>query len=323
MKAKIITSTECLVSIDETIKNGFKKGYRMPFVCIDDLYSLKLGTTTYIVGHPASGKTEFLFERDIWLSKEYGLTHCIFTPETGRAEEIFIEIGHKWCGQTLEGKYAVDEKTKYRTLSQISNYFHIVEVSDAVTLDEILTLLSNYEKGKGVTINTLTIDPFNELQWDMNGLPRDMWLENTLGKVRRIAREQNKHITIITHPIESDRMYHKDGFSMCPTRNQYAGGQAWGRKGESMFAIWRPPSEGDKFRDEDGIPYQENEMHFVMQKTKPKGTGKLGKGVLYFDWKRSAYYEFIAGNKYYAGEYYKSNEGKQISNFELIEDEPF
>jgi hypothetical protein len=37
-------------------------------------------------------------------------------------------------------------------------------------------MVDDYEKKMGININTLTIDPFNELQWDMNGLPRDMWL---------------------------------------------------------------------------------------------------------------------------------------------------
>jgi len=312
----IYTSTECIHDIDKLIQAGYQKGYRMPFYCLDDLYSIKLGATSYYCGHEYSGKTEFLLERDVWLSKEFGLSHCIFTPETGNRSEIFLEIAHKWCGKPLIGKYAIPEEERYKVLRTISQYFHIIDVPDDISLEQIFKLLDTYEQRIGVNINTLTIDPFNELQWNLGGLPRDMWLENTLGDIRRQARKRNKHITIITHPIESDRLYHKDGYHLPPSRKQYAGGQAWARKGESMLAIWRPPAE---LPDEHGIPYQDNEAHIIIQKSKPKGTGKIGRAIIYFDWQRSAYYEFVGGQKYYAGEFYKSEQFNQLEQI----DEPF
>lgn len=307
----IYNSSQRVTEIDALIAKGYTKGYRMPFHCLDDLYSIKLGSTSYYCGHEYSGKTEFLFERDIWLSQNFGLTHCIFTPETGNVDEIFLELAHKWIGQTLVGNFAVNEKTRYKALQDISRYFHIISVDNEVTLQDIFGMLDEYEKKLGININTLTIDPFNELQWNLNGLPRDMWLENTLGDIRRQARKRNKHITIITHPIESDRLYHKDGYMLPPTRKQYAGGQGWARKGESMVTIWRPPSNQN---DEDGIPYAENEVHIMVQKSKPKGTGKLGKGVLYFDWQKSRYFEYVLGKKYYAGEYYDTDEYKAVKS---------
>ena len=316
----IYNSSQRITEIDSLISKGFQKGYQMPFACLDDLYSVKLGATSYYCGHEYSGKSEFLFERDVWLSKKFGLTHCIFSPETGSVDDILCEIAHKWIGKPLIGPFKVDEKTKYKALQAISPYFHIVSVDKEVSLKQIFTMVDDYEKKMGININTLTIDPFNELQWDMNGLPRDMWLENTLGDIRRQARQRNKHITIITHPIESDRLYHKDGYMLPPSRKQYAGGQAWARKGESMVAIWRPPHDQ---KDTDGIPYEPNECHIIVQKSKPKGTGKLGLGILYFDYKRSAYFEYVAGSKYYAGEYYESQEYKTIKGLEVKDNEPF
>jgi hypothetical protein len=335
-KANIVTSTEKMYEIEELISKGYSKGYRMPFYCMDELYSMKLGATSYIVGHEYSGKSELSFELMVWLSKKYGLSHCIFSPETGNSQEIFAEIAHKWLGKPIIGEYAVSKEQVNKVLQTISRHFHVIEVDEEIDLETILDLLATYEKKIGYSINTVTIDPFNELQWNMNGLPRDMWLENTLGKIRRVARKENKHITIVTHPIESDRMYHKEGFWLSPTRKQYAGGQGWARKGESMIAFWRPPfenSNGESFLDEHGIPYEKNEAHFIVQKSKPKGTGKLGKAILYFDWQKSAYYETIGTKKYYAGEWYLEHEecqppiGKNINpvefDFNNREENPF
>ena len=76
-------------------------------------------------------------------------------------------------------------------------------------------------------------------------------------------------------------------------------------------------------KDTDGIPYEPNECHIIVQKSKPKGTGQLGLGVLYFDFVKSAYFEYVAGVKYYAGEYYESLEYKNIKGLEVKDKEPF
>ena len=317
MQIKIYNSIERITEINALVTKGYVKGYRMPFRCLDNLYSLKLGATTYFVGHEYSGKTEFVLERDIWLSKQFGLVHCIFTPETGRSEEIYLELCHKWTGRYWYGKTAMTDKERLQALKELSPYFHIIESEGEISMDEIFKAMDDHEVRTHIKFNTLTIDPFNELKWDLGGLPRDMWLEATLGKVRRRARDKNIHITIVTHPIESDRLYdQKEGYWLPPTRKQYAGGQAWPRKGESMAAIWRPPysdTDPTKYRDEDGIPYEHNEMHFIMQKSKPKGTGSIGLGVLYFDREQSRYYELYGADKLYAGEFYQKYEAPKQS----------
>lgn len=295
--------------INAKANEGFVRGYSMPFHCMNELYSRKLGCTTYICGHEYSGKTEIELEIDVWLAKRHGLSTLIFTPETGSVEEIFLEIGHKWCGKPLIGKYAISEGERFKVLMEIQQYFHVVEVDKPISYNEIIAKMSQYENDYGLTIQNIVIDPFNELKHDLQGQPRDLWLEDFLGHVRRSARELKKHITIITHPRDSDRLYHKDGYLLASTRKDYAGGQAWPRKGESMIAFWRPPQNAT---DEHGMPYADNEAHFTVQKAKPKGIGSLGTAVIYFDFKRSAYFEFVNGKKYYAGEY----ENEQQSQIE-------
>jgi hypothetical protein len=310
--------------IADKIKQGYVKGLQMPFKCIDDLYSVKMGCVSYFVGHEYSGKTEFILERDVWLAKQFNQVSLIFTPETGDVDDIFLEICHKWCGKPLIGKHKISEAERLSVMQQVAQYFHVIQVDDELTFDALIEEYKIYESQNNIKINLITIDPFNELQWDLKGLPRDMWLENTLGKVRRTARNENIHFTIITHPIESDRLYSKEGYLLAPSRKQYAGGQAWARKGESMISIHRPHVG----LSDEAVMIRENQMQFTMQKAKPKGIGQLGIADLYFDWKRSAYYEEINGKNYYAGEYYASlltDPLKDTSNFDYshLEDSPF
>jgi len=322
----ILKIEDKLASVMNLIHTGYVRGYEMPFKCLNELYTRKLGHTTYIVGHEFNGKTEFELEIDVWLAKKYKLKTAIFTPETGSVEDIILEIAHKWCGKSLMGNY-VGENEKMKILAEVSQYFFIIHSpDDEISFDELFDSLDVFENENNIFCANVVIDPFNEMKFDFNGLPRDVWLEKQLGMIRRKVRKDKRHITIITHPIESDRLYHKDGYLLPPSRKQYAGGQAWGRKGESMICINRPPAG----LDEHSNYHDENECNFIMQKAKPKGIGKIGEATLYFDWKRSAYYEFQDGRRYYAGELIEAdNKPKEQDKIEEHEytkiktDEPF
>lgn len=302
----IYSALERINEIGIKASQGYVKGYQMPFKCLDDLYSMKLGCTTYIVGHEYSGKTEFIMERDIWMAKQFNLSTLIFTPETGDVDDIFMELGHKWCGKPLIGKYKISDAERMSVLTEIQQFFHVVEVDTtdkSITLEMLLEKCLQYENSTGIKINSIVIDPFNELDVNYNGLPRDEWLQKELGRVRRMARNHKKHITIITHPRDTERLYdNKTNCLLPPSRKDYAGGQAWARKGECMLCVYRPPV----VLNNETECYKENECHIIVQKSKPKGVGNTGTAVLFFDWKRSAYYEEIDGKRYYAGEWYNS-----------------
>ena len=325
-KKMIINGNAILSDIIDLSNKGYVKGLRMPFKCLDELYSMKMGHTSYIVGHEYNGKTEFVLERDVYLAKNFGIKTAIFTPETGSVEDIYLEIAHKWSGKSLIGNY-VSMGEKQSILYQVCSHFFVINADDEeISMLEIFESLLEFEAENAVFIENIVIDPFNEIKFDLQGMPRDIWLEKQLGSVRRKVRKEQRHITIVTHPIESDRLYHPDGYTLPPSRKQYSGGQAWARKGESMMAVWRPPfgtnHKGEEFKDSDGIPFSDNECHIIIHKSKPKGTGQLGVGVLYFDWQRSAYFELIAGHRFYAGEYYAKHENTQVKIIP-IESDPF
>ena len=62
---------------------GIELGKDVGWAWKDFPYTVKLGSTTYIAGAPASGKSEWWFEILINLSCLHGWNHVIFSPETG------------------------------------------------------------------------------------------------------------------------------------------------------------------------------------------------------------------------------------------------
>lgn len=309
---------------------GINKGYSTGWELLDEHYSVKLGCTTYLVGHEFSGKSEFILELLINLSLKHGLRHAIFSPETGVAEEIVSVLCEKYVGKQFYGDYKMDIKEVYRAVDFINEHFVIIDPKlDDITLKDLYKEVDKYSKQQGKEIHTTLIDPFNELKIDYENLPRDIWLEQALGFVRKNARATGRHHFIVTHPRESERLYHKDGYNLPPTRKDYAGGQAWARKGESMLTLWRSPyyevNGRNEYTDKDGTPYLQNEAHLIIQKAKPRGIGKLGKVKIFYDFKTTHYYYNGKFNeKVYADCHsHKTTEKPMQPNIDFTKDLPF
>ena len=289
--------------IENLWENGVQRGYEVGFKF--DNISIKLGCTTYIYSAPYSGKTQIWFEFLVNLSKKYGLKHAIFSPETGRAEEIFIEliecVAKSDFYDTYKNKMTLSEKKKARNF--VDEHFIVIDPDDEVlTLETFYNYIDIVERVYNVKIHTTTVDPFNEMYHDFtkHNNRQDMYIEAMLGMIRRNARTTNRHNCIITHVQDQKQVQDKDTGQMyypIPTFRQVAGGQAWSRKGEQMLAIWRPPSW---LKNEHGEPYAENTTIISVQKSKPKGIGKTGLICIYYDAKSHCYYEEIYNKHYYA-----------------------
>jgi len=267
-------------------------------------YTIKEGSTTYIGAAPASGKTELWFEFLINLSCLHGWKHVIFSPETGDPKDIFAELCYKFIGKPfVRGEYAMTEAERTKAEYFVDEHFIVIDPSDEdLTLEKFYDLVDKIERDLNITINTTTIDPWNELteEFKPNDLGReDKYLSRILGYARKNAKKTNRHNCIITH-VRDQTPVTVDGKTYFPTPSarDFAGGQVWFRKGLSVLIPWRPPVGLQAF---DGVICEENEVHLKIAKSKPKGVSKLGTYKMYLDVAKYQYYmKDILGNKIYA-----------------------
>lgn len=294
-------------------EEGFKRGYSIGFDYDLLPYTVKLASTTYLASAPISGKTELIKEILINLSCLHGLNHVIYSPETGSPTEIYAELCHSFVGKPyLKGKNAMDESEKIMAEMFIDKHFVIVDpVDEDLTLSKFYKLIDDIESTTGKRIHTTLIDPWNELSEEY--LPEDLgredkYLSRILGYARKNARAEGRHHFIVTH-VRDQALVTSAGVSYYPPPHarEFAGGQVWFRKGNTMVIPWRPPTglSGD-----DNILYQDNELHFRIAKSKPKGVSKNGTYKMYLDLDRYQYYLEVDGRRVYAdrGEYNFNNE---------------
>lgn len=272
-----ITANNIQVQTDELFTNGLDGGVYVGFKNLSEFYNVKKGCTTYIGGIPSHGKTEFHLEILMSLTEHYGWKHAIFSPETGSPAEIVAELAHKHIGKSYtKGVYQMSQQEKYNADAFLSDSFFIMTPEEnKLTVDNLLEISLEIKKKHG--LDSFSIDPFNELIHDYSnsGGREDKYLENTLGKIRRFAREHNIHIFIIAHPRTLKPV---DGIYQPPTAFELSGGAAWYAKAETIICVHRPTIDT-------------NEVEIHIQKAKPKQIGKKGKVSLFWDWKKSRYYE--------------------------------
>jgi len=268
---------------------------------IDPYFKLKKGYPLFVAGNPGSGKTEFIFEILVNTSILYNWKHFIYCGEGGNIEHIYNELLYKYLQKPY--KYAT-EPEKANAEYFISEHFILADHDKEFTINEFYDLVKICEKDLGITFDTTTFDPFNDVKDDLinfNGR-EDKYLAFAL-KECRISSKMNNRIDILINHVadimpkndkDTDKSYLPPAL---PT--QWAGGRTWWRRAFTMILVYRPPTFQ---KDINGVPYAENESHIIIQKTKPKGVGKTGKASIFWDWKKNRYYCYEGSQQLYSCE---------------------
>lgn len=271
--------------LDTMYEKGVTKGYNSGWQHFDSYYSVKPGFTTYIYGAPFTGKSKWWFNLLVNLSANYGLKHLIYSPETGAKEDVYALLIQIYAEGDITNTFKNQiPKEKYEKAKNFIGKHFIVISTDETDTDLSPAELVDYADivcGKYNTkIDTITIDPWNELKHD-DEFKRDLYLNEALKRVRINARKKDRHICIITHirdqkPVGIDPL----GTSIFPfpSPTDVAGGQIWYRKGFMMLAFYRHfiPDGYDNVDLGKGRIFSKNELLIRVQKFKPEGTGKRG-----------------------------------------------
>ncbi len=278
-------------------------------------YTVTLGSTTYMAAAPASGKTELIKEFQINLSCLHGWNHVILTPETGSVADIYSELCHSYIGKPyIKGNNSMTDAEITQAEYFINEHFIVIDIGEEdLKYKDFYKLVDTIESDIGKKIHTTLIDPWNELSEDY--LPQDLgredkYLSRVLGEVRKNARKNNRHNFILTH-VRDQKIVNVADISYFPPPHarEFAGGQVWFRKGNSILIPWRPPLG---LSGSDNIAYEPNELHLKIAKTKPKGTSRNGTYKLYLDIQQYKYYMLVDGKRVYA------NRGKHEPKKEVV-----
>lgn len=265
---------------------------------LDEIFKLKKGYPIFIGGAPFSGKTEFAFEIMLNCSILYGWKHFIYCGEGGNIEHIYYELIHKYANKPYK---FLDEKDRLSAEYFVSEHFVIANHDIDFTVKDFYTTVSEAEIEYGIKFDTTLFDPFNDIKEDLSsfGGREDKFLADALKQVRISSKNNNRIDIIINHIADVRTVVDDSGNRYMPPAlpNEWAGGRTWWRRAFTMILVYRPPIF---LKDTNGMPYAENESHIIVQKSKPKGIGKIGRASIFWDWKKNRYYCYKESQQLYS-----------------------
>jgi len=255
---------------------------------LDDLYIPRKGYPLFVAGAPHHGKSLFLKWLLTCWSERHDWKHFVYMGEEGSVDELildFCELYVKkparridWRGKEQAHMSDTEFEVAVRWVNEHFTFFDGDAVGDSGFTPDLF-----YNTAADLQVDTTTIDPWNDVARDLRnvGGREDVWLTEELRKVRLHSAKHDRVDIICNHiaKLNADattlggKRYQKPALPQ-----EWAGGQAWYRRAFTMLLVYRPPV--DQVMREGEPIIVDGETWVINQKSKPKGTGRLGTAKL-------------------------------------------
>jgi len=271
-----------------TFRNGKQMGSPAHVERLKGIYSWLKGQVKLTTGIPGHGKSEW--EKHVMLVKSIvdGWKWACFDPECSGPVEFYDGIISSFVGKDADprSKYGMTEDEYISGMDFIKDHFFLIELAEEdlhspeIVRKKIKALALRHG------IDGALIDPYNQLDHDYTGYPReDMYLSHDLKQWKRIAKNNNLCLTIVAHPKGQKRIIvngKAEGY-MVPDAYEIAGGAMWNNKADVICAVHRPNIHED-IRDPNV------EIHFHKIKSQ-KQVGMPGMASFYYSVATNRYTE--------------------------------
>jgi energy-coupling factor transporter ATP-binding protein EcfA2 len=290
---------DCFDNLFKMRHAGLKRGAWTGFKVLDELYTVKKGSMTYLVAPSHCGKTSFLNELMTNLIEFSKWKIVIYSPETGTPSDVFNELLWTRCKKPFvcnkKGYNATEDEAK-EAIEFLKDNIRILDFGlQLPTIDMIYSQVARL-KEEGFNADMLVIDPAVEVKTGKSqGMRDDIAIEELTNKIRRFSSHYDIHTLIAIHTRQMEKKKGKlvSGeevwYMPAPTMNDIQSGLTWARKGMMILTLWRPPAGLPK--GDTGDCYVDNEMVISVVKARPKLAGALGQCSLFFDKWANRFYE--------------------------------
>lgn len=258
----------------DSYEYGFKPGEKTGWAVVDEFYTVRGGEWTLVTGMPGSGKSEWLDALMVNLAKDHGWVFGILSLENLPLERHFAKLAEKYIKLSFVNTWKSAKMSKDDLQSAIEwgqQHFNFMVPDDGdLTVDGVLNLAKILCYCHG--INGFVLDPWNELNhFRPNNVSETEHISQSLGKIRRFARDHEIHIWIVAHPTKLKKQ--NDGKYPVPTPYDVSGSAHWRNKADNAISIHRPnPAD-----------HSDRTVEVHVQKIRFKEIGKIGMAELNYD----------------------------------------
>ena len=274
---------------------------------LDQIYTAKKGFPLVIYGAPHSGKSVFMLNMCVNLSKQHGWKHIVFSSEQGSVADLILEVAEIYLRKPLrlydergrERHNVASEAEHIHAQEWVAEHFRFIDPTHPRCERFNLTDFHNWceeAEADGFKADVTVLDPFNDVEMDLprHGGRQDLWLTSVLKTARDVAMRKDRLDILVNHIAQQQStMVSERGQRFAPPAlmNEMNGGVAWSRRAFTVLLVYRPPSNDQLKFGKHVVNTGPNESWVLCQKAKPKGTAELGQAILYYDKDTGCFYE--------------------------------
>lgn len=186
-------------SIYKSIFEEDKEFYSTGWQKLDKLIKIRLGYLMVVTGYPSRGKSTFVNNLLINLTKQYCFKHLIASFES-TPESSYIELLEMYKQKPLS-ILKLNREEVFDDFETISEHFIRLDTGRQWTIDEIVEKTEMMVKRHG--IKTLIIDPYNRLKNEFKDR-EDKYIGQILSKLCMLCKKLGILIVFVAHPKKPD-----------------------------------------------------------------------------------------------------------------------
>ena len=198
----------------------------------DKLVKIRLGYLMTVTGYPGRGKSTFVNNLLVNLTKKYGFKHLIASFESTTSSS-YVELLEMYNQKPIDAIKENKEEV-FNNFEVISDHFIRLETNKQWTIDEIIEKTEVMVKRYGV--KTLVIDPYNRLKNDFKDR-EDKYVGSILSKLCMLSKKLNILVIFVAHPKKTDDE------DTIPNMYSISGSGDWYNMSDYGIIVHRPRTE--------------------------------------------------------------------------------
>jgi len=234
--------TDLAEEIQRLAVTGLPRGLSTGWASLDAVFTIAPGQVTVITGIPSHGKSQFVDALAVNLMQLHGWRFVICSPENFPTALHGVTLMEKWADRTVRHHAPQSEAQAFapgemaQALAEMHEAMNFIAPTDSMTIADLLARSTTFVRRRG--IQGLIIDPWNEFDHTRDRrMTEAEYINETLGAVRRWARQWSVHVFIVAHPTKMQK--NDEEIYPVPTPYDINGGAAWRNKSENCLAVWR------------------------------------------------------------------------------------
>ena len=227
-------------TFDEIYKYNFEKDvnyYETGWKKFDNMVRIRTGYMMIVTGYPSRGKSTFVDNLLMNLSKRYKMKHLIASFESiipthfNTLLEMYTETAfYKYLRENNNDCFG-------EPFEFIADHFYRFDIDKLWTIDEIIERTELAVRKYGV--KTLVIDPYNRLNNKIMNNREDLYVGSILAKLSMLAKRLDILVIFVAHPKKPDG-------EKCPNMYSISGSGDWYNMADYGIIIHRERNQEGK-----------------------------------------------------------------------------